>query len=174
MNIEIRKWTDNDLENLQKYANNKNISDNLADAFPSPYTNEAAVKFLERVSNDTPTKIFAITLDNQAVGSIGFFPDSDIHRKNAAIAYWIAEPFWGKGIAPKAIKSILQYGFINFDVVRIYAKPFGRNINSHKVLEKCGSTLEATLKNSIYKNGQFLDELIYSIRKESFEESNNR
>lgn len=72
MNIEIRKWTDNDLENLQKYANNKNISDNLADAFPSPYTNEAAVKFLERVSNDTPTKIFAITLDNQAVGSIGF------------------------------------------------------------------------------------------------------
>lgn len=173
MNIAIRKWTISDLENLQKYANNKNISDNLADAFPNPYTNEDAVKFLERVSNDNPTKIFAITLDNQAIGSIGFFPDSDIHRKNAALAYWIAEPFWGKGVAPKAIKLILEYGFKNFDVVRAYAKPFGRNLNSHRVLEKSGFSLEATLKRSIYKNGQFLDELIYSITKEKFEENNN-
>lgn len=162
MNIGIRKWQTSDLENLVRYANNKNISDKLADAFPYPYTKEFGMRFIEKVSTEDPTKIFAITLEDNAVGSIGIFPDTDIHRRNAAIAYWVAEPYWGRGIAVKAIALIMDYAFRTFDIVRVYAKPYGGNPNSHKVLEKAGFELEATLKNAVYKNGQYLDELIYS------------
>ncbi len=166
MHVAIRKWTMADLESLVKYADNKKISDNLADGFPHPYTIEDGKTFIEKVSQEDPTKIFAVLADDQVVGSIGIFPDTDIHRKNAAVAYWIAEPYWGKGIALQAIRLILDYASKTFDITRVYAKPYGRNPNSHRVLEKAGFTLEATLHEAIFKNGEYLDELIYSRRLE--------
>ncbi|MEA4916134.1 GNAT family protein [Proteiniphilum sp.] len=45
----------------------------------------------------------------------------------------------------------------------ISARPFSTNKRSQKALEKTGFTLEAKLEKAIYKNGEFLDELIYSI-----------
>lgn len=162
MNINIRKWQQGDLENLVMYANNKHISDNLADAFPYPYTAEFGKQFIERVSSEVPTKIFAVTMDDMAIGSIGIFPDTDIHRKNAVIAYWIAEPYWGQGIATKAIALIMDYGIKNFEITRVYAKPYSSNPASHRVLEKSGFILEATLKDGVFKNGTYLDELIYT------------
>lgn len=168
MNIRIRKWELSDIENLVRYANNNKISDNLADAFPFPYSEEFGLDFINRVSNEQPTKIFAITFKNIAIGSIGIFPDQDIYRKNAAIAYWIAEPFWGKGVATSAIEQILTYGFNKLNIARIYAKPFGTNIASQRVLEKVGFQLEAIIPNSIFKNNTFLDEKIYGIRKTKY------
>ncbi|OYQ44827.1 GNAT family N-acetyltransferase [Flavobacterium cyanobacteriorum] len=161
MDISIRKWDKSDIDNLKLYANNKNISDKLADAFPFPYTEDFGLKFIDRVSNESPTKIFAITIEDKAIGSIGIFPCSDIHRKNADIAYWIAEPYWGRGVAVKAIALIIDYAFKTFGITRIYAKPYGSNPNSHRVLEKAGFELEATLKNAVFKNNEYLDELIY-------------
>jgi len=168
MNIKIRKWEESDIENLVRYANNKRISDNLADAFPFPYSKEFGLEFINRVSNEKPTKIFAITFENNAIGSIGIFPDKDIYRKNAAIAYWIAEPYWGKGVATSAIEQILTYGFDKLDIMRIYAKPFGTNIGSQRVLEKMGFELEATIPNSVFKNFMYLDENIYGITKTAY------
>jgi len=136
----------------------------MADGFPSPFTEESGRQFLERASAQ-PLRMFAITVDDAVVGSIGIFPETDIHRKNAAIAYWLAEPFWGKGITTKAISQIVEYGFSNFDITRIYAKPYGSNRGSRRALEKSGFELEATIKNGVFKNGQYLDELIYSLRR---------
>lgn len=162
MNINIRKWQIEDLDDLVYYANNKNIADNLADEFPYPYTAESGQQFIQRVASDDPTKIFAITIDNKAIGSIGIFPESGTHRKNAAIAYWVAEPFWGRGIAAKAIKLIIEYGLRTFNITRIYAKPYSSSLRSHRVLEKTGFKLEAIIKDGIFKNGKYLDELIYA------------
>ncbi|MEO1654912.1 MAG: GNAT family protein [Bacteroidota bacterium] len=165
----MRKWQEADIENLVRYANNQNISDNLADAFPFPYTREFGLKFIKRVSSEHPTKVFAITTDNKAIGSIGIFPDQDIYRKNGAIAYWVAEPYWGKSIATSAIKLILKYGFDELGLTRIYAKPFGSNPRSHRVLEKAGFDLEATIPHAVFKNNTYLDERIYGIlRKGAF------
>lgn len=167
MNITLRDWKEEDRFDLKKFANNRNIWNNLADAFPSPYTDEDAFKFIKKVQLDLPRKILAIDLDGQAIGSIGIFPDKDIHRKNAAIAYWIAEPFWGKGIATQAVKQMTIYGFSNFKITRIYAKPFGFNKASHRVLEKAGFIKEAIIKNGVYKNNQYYDEHIYSSKNKS-------
>ena len=85
--------------------------------------------------------------------------------KNMELGYFLGEPFWGKGIITEAVKQIVDYGFQHFDITRIYARPYGNNPASQKVLEKAGFTLEARIEKNIYKNGEFLDELIYAIRK---------
>ncbi len=165
MEFKLRPWHIDDLENLVKYANNFNISKNLTDAFPFPYTEEKGKWFIEMASSGNPIHIFAIDINGEAVGGIGIHPQSDVMRKNAELGYWIAEPFWGKGIMSKAIPQMVEFGFRTYDISRIYARPYGHNIASQKILEKNGFVLEAHIKNNLYKNGEFVDELIYAIRK---------
>jgi [ribosomal protein S5]-alanine N-acetyltransferase len=162
MDITLNKWEKGDLEKLVEYANNKNISDTLSDGFPFPFTYDDGVKFIERANSSEPTLMFAIRWKGELAGSVGIFPESDYHRKNAAVAYWVAEPFWGNGIATEAIKQIVNYGFQTFDISRVWANPFGNNKASHRVLEKAGFTLEAVLSKSVFKNGEYQDEYIYS------------
>jgi RimJ/RimL family protein N-acetyltransferase len=68
------------------------------------------------------------------------------------------------GIISKAIPQMIEYGFKTFDIDRIFARPFGSNFASQKVLEKAGFKLEARLSKTLFKNGEYQDELIYAIR----------
>jgi len=165
MKFNLRPWTINDLQSLVKYANNFNIAKFMTDKFPHPYTEEAGKSFIELATKDSPLHIFAIDINGEAVGGIGIHPQSDIQCKNAELGYWLAEPFWGKGIITKAISQITDYGFKTFDIERIYARPFGTNAGSQKVLEKAGFILEGKFERALFKNGEYLDELVYAARR---------
>lgn len=161
----LRPWKTDDLESLVKYANNWNIAKYLTDQFPHPYTKESGEKFIEYASKGVPTNIFAIVINKEACGGIGIHPQNDIYKKNAELGYWLAEPYWGKGIATKAIAEMVRYAFANFDIDRIFAKPFGSNAGSQRVLEKNGFILEGRFRKTIYKNGAYEDELVYGLRR---------
>jgi RimJ/RimL family protein N-acetyltransferase len=118
------------------------------------------------IANNNPLKVFAIEVKGEAVGSIGIFPQTDIHEKNAEMGYWLAEEYWGQRIMTKAIQEIVAYGFRTFDIVRIFARPFSTNLNSQRVLEKAGFTFDAKLKKALFKNGEFMDEIIYAKLKD--------
>ena len=45
-----------------------------------------------------PLSIFAICINNEAIGGIGVHPQQDIHEKCAELGYWLAETFWGKAL----------------------------------------------------------------------------
>ncbi|MEZ4953712.1 MAG: GNAT family protein [Saprospiraceae bacterium] len=165
MQFSLRPWTINDLNSLVKYANNFNIAKNLTNKFPHPYTEENGRFFIGMATEHDPPNVLAIDVAGEAVGGIGIHPQTDIMCKNAELGYWLAEPFWGKGIMTKAVRQMIDYGFAHWDITRIYARPFGTNIGSQKVLEKAGFTLEARFEKTIFKNGEFLDELIYAVRR---------
>ncbi len=162
MEFKLRTWQVTDLLSLVKYANNENIARWLTNAFPHPYTEEDGKAYLAMIANDNPVKVFAIEVNGEAVGSIGLFPQSDIHEKSAEMGYWLAEEFWGNGIMSGAIREIVEYGFRTFDIVRIFARPFATNERSQKVLEKAGFHFEARLQKALYKNGELVDEIIYA------------
>ena len=166
--FKLRPWAITDASSLAEYANNYDIAKNMTNAFPHPYTLADAERFIEMVSKQNPVQVFTIEIEGKACGGIGLFPQSDIYCKNAEMGYWLAEPFWGKGIISLAIKQMVEYGFRTWDINRIYARPFGSNTASQKVLEKTGFKLEARLNSTIYKQGEFQDELIYSIRKDTY------
>lgn len=165
MDFILRPWQETDASSLAKYANNYNIAKNLTNQFPYPYTIENAKQFIVMAMSKTPNHIFCIDINGEAIGGIGVHPQQDVQCKNAELGYWLAEPFWNKGIVSKAIPQIVDYGFKTFDINRIYARPYGTNVASQKVLEKCGFILEARFEKTFYKNNEYLDELIYAIRK---------
>lgn len=162
-NWKIRPWAAEDLESLVKYANNIRIAKYLTETFPHPYTPEDGKRFIRMSGVEEVRRIFAIEVDGEAAGGIGVHPQVDIHVKSAELGYWLGEPHWGKGIMTDAVKEMVEYAFGHFDIVRLYARPFSNNAGSKRVLEKAGFRLEARLEKSIYKHGELLDELIYSI-----------
>ncbi len=161
----LRPWRESDLASLVKYADNPRIAQFLTDAFPHPYTEEDGREFLTMAVGNPG--LCAIDVSGEAVGSIGIFPQTDVHERNAELGYFLAEPFWGRGIMTRAVREMVSYGFATFPgVTRIFARPFSTNPASHRVLEKAGFTLEARLRDALYKNGAYMDELIFAIRKE--------
>ncbi len=167
MNFSLRAWTKNDLHSLVKYADNPKIAAMMSNKYINPYTYEQGEKFIGFATKEKPYRILAIDVVGEAVGAIGVHPGTDIYCKNAELGYWLGEPFWGKGIMTKAVIQMVDYGFQNWDISRIYARPYGTNTGSQKVLEKAGFVLEARLEKTIFKNEVYLDELIYAVRKAS-------
>ena len=165
MHFHLRPWALSDLDSLVRHANNPDIAKFMMDGFPHPYTEENGEAFIAFATKDDPIHIFAIDVNGEAVGGIGIHPQADVQRKNAELGYWLAEPFWGKGIITNAIKQMIEFGFKTYDINRIFARPYGTNIGSQKVLEKAGFVLEGRFEKTIFKNGEFLDELVYAVRR---------
>lgn len=168
MTVLLRPLASDDAPLLQQYANNPAIAQRLTNGFPHPYTLQHAQDFIETVSQDQPHKVSAITLHGAFAGCIGLHPQKDIWQHNAELGYWIAQPFWGQGIMTQAVHQVLAYGWSTFPTIqRIFARPFGSNLSSARVLEKAGFQLEARLARTIFKAGVYEDELIYSIWRPS-------
>ena len=165
MHFHLRPWALSDLGSLVRHANNPDIAKFMMDGFPYPYSEENGRAFIAFATKDDPIHIFAIDVEGEAIGGIGIHPQADVQRKNAELGYWLAEPFWGKGIITNAIKQMIEFGFKTYDINRIFARPYGTNIGSQKVLEKAGFIFEGRFEKTIFKNGEFLDELVYAVRR---------
>lgn len=137
------------------------------DIFPHPYSIEDGIFFISVATKNIPPNILAIEVNGEAAGAIGLHLQNDIYRKNAELGYWLAELYWGKSIVTGAIIQMVDYGFKNWDITRIYARPFAYNIPSQKALQRAGFVLEAKLEKTIFKNGEYQDEMIYAIRRNS-------
>ena len=120
--IEIRHWRRGDEEVLAKFANNRRIWRNLTDRFPHPYDLASAVAWIS-TANTQPqdAQHFAIIADEGVDGGVGFQRLRDLSTRTAEIGYWIGEPFWGRGIATRALTAATELAFKNFDFVRLQA-----------------------------------------------------
>lgn len=165
MHFTLRPWVAGDLPSLVQHANNAEVARYLIDGFPHPYTAEHGRAYLAFAASQAPGCVFAIEVAGQAVGSIALYPQADIQRKNAELGFWLAQPFWGQGIVTQAVRQMVAHGFQAFDITRIFARPFGTNRASQRVLEKAGFSLEARFTQTLFKNGEFLDEWVYGLRR---------
>jgi RimJ/RimL family protein N-acetyltransferase len=159
----IRSWRTADVSALVKHANNANVARQLRDRFPHPYTAADARRFIEGVVPVRPVMTFAIDVDGEAVGGIGFSPGNDVERYSAEIGYWLGEPFWGRGIVTEAVRIVSDYAFETCNVLRLFALPFADNLRSTRVLEKAGYTREAVLRSSSVKAGVPRDQALYAL-----------
>ena len=160
-NIVLRRLEESDAPVLAALANNKKVWDNVRDILPHPYTLDDAHFFIGLVKPENPQLSFAIEYNGAFCGMIGLAPQKDVYRKTAEIGYWLGEPFWGKGIATRAVKLVTDYGFNEMGFIRIHTGIFEYNIGSMRVLEKNGYLKDGIFKKSIFKNEKLWDEHRY-------------
>ncbi len=171
MTCKIRKWELADAKDLAATISNPKVQDNLRDGLPYPYTERDGMDFISAMlaADETETFAFAVTVDGKAVGSVGIFRQSNIHRRTAELGYYIGEEYWGKGFMTEAVKQACDYVFAHSDILRIYAEPFAYNLASCRVLEKAGFQMEGTLRSNAVKKGKVLDMKMYALVKKERE-----
>lgn len=161
----VRSWQWSDRDSLVKHANNRKIWMNVRDRFPHPYRNDDAERWLTYAKSSRPETNFAIAVDGNAVGGIGFVLQDDVNRIAAEVGYWLGEEFWGRGITTAALCAVTEYAFATFELRRLFASVFEWNPASCRVLEKAGYTCEGRLMRSAIKDGKTIDQFLYAITR---------
>jgi ribosomal-protein-alanine N-acetyltransferase len=76
------------------------------------------------------------------IGRCGLYPsrgpDDAVISDEAQLAYYLARPYWGRGLATEAGRAFIQYGFDELRLARIVAGANAENIASNRVLQKLG------------------------------------
>lgn len=159
---DVRSWRATDLEPLVRNANNRNIWINLRDRFPYPYGHGDGRRFIRAARKMAPETFFAIAVEGEAVGGIGYVLQHDVERVSAEVGYWLGEPFWGRGITSEALAAVTRYAIEQHQLTRLFAVPFAYNTASCRVLEKAGYVVEGRLRRSAIKDGQVVDQFQYA------------
>jgi RimJ/RimL family protein N-acetyltransferase len=104
--------------------------------------------------------------DGLLIGGSGFdgFQVGKSHR--AEIGYWLAKPYWGRGIMTAVVRRLCEFGFSEFGLVKITANVFATNAASARVLEKCGFVQEGYLRKHYLKDGRCLDSRLFALLKD--------
>jgi len=162
----LRSLQKSDAESVFRYR-----SDVLTNKYQGwiPKTIDDVVSFIEnRVSsiidiNGTWFQFVIIKKEgNELIGDVGLhFFDPD--NKQVEIGCTIDKSYHNHGYASEALSEIIQYLFRTLDKHRIIASIDPRNVGSIKLFEKLGFRKEAHFKESIFQDGEWLDDLIYAI-----------
>jgi RimJ/RimL family protein N-acetyltransferase len=159
--LRLRPFAATDVAPLVKYANNPRVTAGLLDRFPYPYTPAHAVEWVKTTRQSDPPTALAIATPQELIGGVGFDVGELNFQRTAEIGYWLGEPFWGRGIATRALVAMTAYAFERFDLARLQAGVFENNPASMRVLEKAGYHREARLAQAVTKLGETMDLVLY-------------
>lgn len=158
--ISIRPWRTDDAQTLHELADDAAVARWMS-GFPHPYPLTLAHQWLADAVKHDPPQFFAIEFDGIPVGGGGIEPLEGTRSGVAILGYWLTEPYWGRGIATAALQLLVDRAFAD-GYRRLQAHVYAPNTASARVLEKCGFTLEARLRQSyLDRDGKPCDELIY-------------
>lgn len=164
----LRRYAPDDRDGLVRLADDPAVAEYLADRFPHPYTAADAEAWIELAGSETRLCNFAVEWRGSLVGGAGLEPLPDMHSGTAEIGYWLGRPYWGRGIAARAVESLAAYAFGELLFIRLQALVFAENAASMRVLEKNGFVREGVLRKHIRKNGVIHDAVLYArLRNES-------
>jgi RimJ/RimL family protein N-acetyltransferase len=165
----LRSFRPEDVASLTENIGTYSVARNMS-LIPHPYTKDHAEQWIKTASGREPETDFAITIGDQVVGGIGMCltdPDrTGVGRYAAEVGYWLGERFWGRGIMTQAVEAFTEWAFTGLDLVRIQAAVYARNPASARVLQKAGFTYEGRLRAAYFKDGEFIDGLLYAKVRE--------
>jgi ribosomal-protein-alanine N-acetyltransferase len=95
-------------------------------------------------------------------------------HKKAELGYWIGAPYWSQGYCTEASQSIIEFGFRELDLNRIYALAMVENAGSWRVMEKVKMKYEGIRRHNVIKDGVSIDLKSYGILREDFYRQHNR
>lgn len=166
----LRELERKDLQEINKWRNNPELIELLG--APFRYINlDVDVKWFESyMSNRGNAVRCAITEDNQD-DILGLVSLVSINYMNQSAEFHIMigdTVNQGRGIGTFAVNEMLNHAFNNMNLQRVELTVLDDNERAKHLYEKCGFVYEGRKRKAKYKNGQFVDMLMYSILKSEF------
>ena len=161
MKVELRELSLNDTDKIVKWRNQDFVLENFIDK--RLITKESHINYYRSRIETGLVKQFIIVCDEIDIGTT-FLRDIDYDNKVAEFGIFIGEKdFLSKGVGSKAARLIVEYGFENLKLERIFLRVLANNIRAQKSYEKVGFHLDD--ENKYIKN-EGVDEIFMVIEKE--------
>lgn len=167
--IHLSEITPADKPAYLKYLNERAIYENTC-RISYPYTEKDADAWIARVDTQTkregrPINWAIRQADGELIGGIGFVDLESCSSYRAEVGYWLAKPYWNRGIMTAVVNRLCEFAFKEFKLLKITAQVFESNEGSSKVLERCGFKLEGVLQKHQLKDGKLLNVKLYGRLK---------
>jgi len=138
---------------------------------PHPYEDGMAQAWIESHASEFEKGLVAYfalveATSNALIGSMHL----RINRAHAhaELGYWLGVPFWNRGYATEAARTLLHYGFESLELQRIQASHLGCNPASGRVMQKIGMQPEGVSRRAARKWDEFHDLVRYAILREEY------
>lgn len=161
----LRPWKKSDLEDFFEYASVDGVGQ-MAGWIPHKSIEESRKILDDFISHK---KTLALEYQGKVIGSLGiecydetYYPEL-ASLKGREIGYVLSKEYWGQGLMPEAVKSVIQYLFEVEKLDFIIAGHFEANKQSARVIQKCGfeyvktipyetqyGTVETSIENILY------------------------
>lgn len=153
----LRPWSEEDAEELYKYASDPEVGPPAG--WPPHTSVENSRDIIRNVLSRQET--YAVCLkEGKPIGSIGLHlnghTDMTDRDDECELGYWIGKPFWGQGLIPEASRELLRYAFEKLGMRAVWCGYYDGNEKSRKVQTKLGFVyqhktegLEVSLMNEI-------------------------
>ncbi len=105
------------------------------------------------------------------IGNLGFM-DINHHDRSAELGIAIGEKqFWGQGYGTEALQLLVQHGFENLNLNRIYLHVYETNPRAVCSYEKAGFSVDGRLRQARYLEGRYVDVFLMSILKDEWKKN---
>ena len=166
----LRPFKLDDVEDTYAFASDPEWRMYLpSSSWPDPYTRRDAEKWVARqvLAPWETTPMFAIEYEKRVVGWIKLNVDDE--RQIASMAYALHKEHWGKGLVPEAATVLMDWGFTDLSLAKIFAGAEAPNTPSQRVMEKVGMKREAVLRShNVGREGR-VDNIVYGILRQEWE-----
>ncbi|MCF7801843.1 MAG: GNAT family N-acetyltransferase [Candidatus Marinimicrobia bacterium] len=123
-------------------------------------------EFIKRMNTawEEQTIVCTVILVGEKLAGLADLHAIDGSNNHASMGYWLGKQFEGQGIMTRAVRALLQYGFLELDLERIDICVEPGNRRSRAIPERLGFTLEGTLRHyQRYDADQYRDLMVYSL-----------
>ena len=138
--ILLRSWRESDAETLFKYASDPEVGPRAG--WPPHRSVEESLNIIRTVFSSETLWAVEWKETGEAIGCVGYLSASASNLKIAddqcEVGYWIARPYWGKGICTEALQLVVDYCFREKCFSVLWGDYFPENPASGRVMEKCG------------------------------------
>ena len=136
----LRPWQEDDADELYKYA--KDLQVGPAAGWPVHTSVENSREIIRTVLSAVETYAVVLKQTCKPVGSIGLMigrqSNIGLPDNECEVGYWIARPYWGKGICTEALGLVIDHCFGVKGFSTLWGTYFPSNPASGRVMEKCG------------------------------------
>ena len=131
---------ESDAEALFKYASDPDVGPRAG--WPPHKSIDESLEIIRNVFSGEGMWAVELKGSSEAIGCVGYLPadcsNLDIEEDQCEVGYWIAKPYWGKGICTEAMRAVVEYCFNVKGFTVLWGDYFPENPASEKVMEKCG------------------------------------
>ncbi|MBQ3541958.1 MAG: GNAT family N-acetyltransferase [Oscillospiraceae bacterium] len=146
--LTLRPWRESDLIDFYEYASVDGVGQ-MAGWNPHRNVEESKVILSRFIGGK---HVFALEHNGKVIGSLGIeeyseenYPELDA-LQGREIGYVLSKAYWGQGLMPEAVKAVINWLLNKEKLDFIIVGHFDRNIQSKRVIEKCGFRYIKTTK----------------------------